>query len=109
VTVRLKVNAAHPYEVVVGHGVSNELDGLLDGVARAAIIHPPTLRARAEELRNLRTGRFERDPRHAALCVQPAGIGMVLAQERKHRLQRGRAQRRRRCVIEVRARQGSPG
>jgi 3-dehydroquinate synthase len=47
----LKVNAAKPYEVIVGHGVSKELDGLLDGVARVAIIHPPTLRARAEDLR----------------------------------------------------------
>jgi 3-dehydroquinate synthase len=48
---RLKVNAATPYEVVVGHGAVGELAGLLDGVARAAIIHPPTLRARAVELK----------------------------------------------------------
>ena len=48
---RLKVTAATPYEVVVGHGAVGELAGLLDGVARAAIIHPPTLRARATELK----------------------------------------------------------
>ncbi|HUQ00371.1 MAG TPA: 3-dehydroquinate synthase [Aeromicrobium sp.] len=50
-TTRVKVNAAAPYEVVVGHGVTNELRGLLDGAARVAIIHPPTLRERAERLR----------------------------------------------------------
>ena len=51
-TTRLKVNAAKPYEVVVGHGVSDELGGLLGEVARAAIIHPPALRGRAEILRS---------------------------------------------------------
>lgn len=50
-TTRLKVSAANPYEVVVGNGVVDELRGLLNGVARAAIIHPPTLRWRAEQLR----------------------------------------------------------
>ena len=50
-TTHLKVNTAAPYEVVVGHGVYEELDSLLDGAARAAIIHPPTLRSRAEDLR----------------------------------------------------------
>jgi len=51
----LTVNAASsvgtPYEVVIGHGVSDELGGLLGDVARAAIIHPPALRGRAEILR----------------------------------------------------------
>jgi 3-dehydroquinate synthase len=51
VTTRLKVNAATPYEVVVGHGVTSELRGLLDGTARVAVIHPPTMRDRAERLR----------------------------------------------------------
>jgi 3-dehydroquinate synthase len=59
VTARLKVNAASPYEVVVGHGVSAELGGLLDAIAgngslvrgRVAVIHPPRLRGRAEDLR----------------------------------------------------------
>jgi 3-dehydroquinate synthase len=51
VTTRVKVNAATPYEVVVGHGVTSELRGLLDGRARVAVIHPPTMRDRAERLR----------------------------------------------------------
>ncbi len=50
-TTRLTVNAAMPYDVVVGHGVTAELRPLLDGAARAAIIHPPTLRDRAEIIR----------------------------------------------------------
>lgn len=50
-TVRMKVNTASPYEVVVGRGITGELRGLLDRAARVAIIHPPTLRDRAETLR----------------------------------------------------------
>jgi 3-dehydroquinate synthase len=51
VTTRLTVNAATPYDVVVGRGITAELRSLLDGAARVAIIHPPTLRDRAEVLR----------------------------------------------------------
>jgi 3-dehydroquinate synthase len=51
VTTRLRINAATPYDVVVGHGVTHELRALLEGVSRAAVIHPPTLRDRAELLR----------------------------------------------------------
>ena len=65
---RLKVNAATPYEVVVGHGASSELAGLLEGVARAAIIHPPTLRDRAERLRAQIAG-----PRDVHLIEVPDG------------------------------------
>ena len=50
-TTHLKVNTAMPYEVVVGHGVYEQLDGLLDRAARVAIIHPPTLRLRANDIR----------------------------------------------------------
>jgi 3-dehydroquinate synthase len=50
-TTRLKVNTATPYEVVVGHGVTSELCGLVAGASRVAVIHPPTLRDRAERLR----------------------------------------------------------
>ena len=37
---------------------------------------------------------FERDARRASFGVQAAGIAGVLAQEREHRVERGRAQRR---------------
>lgn len=50
-TTRLRINAATPYDVVVGHGVTHELRALLEGASRAAVIHPPTLRDRAELLR----------------------------------------------------------
>jgi 3-dehydroquinate synthase len=50
-TTRVRVNAATPYEVVVGHGVTAELRDLLKGASRVAIVHPPTLRDRAERLR----------------------------------------------------------
>ena len=52
-TTRLSVNAESPYDVVVGSGATHELPRLLEanGATRVAIIHPPTLRDRAERLR----------------------------------------------------------
>lgn len=51
-TTRLRVETARPYDVVIGHGALAELPWLLgDDVARVAVIHPPTLRRRAETLR----------------------------------------------------------
>lgn len=50
---RLPVNAAEPYEVVVGRGVTMDLPELLESSAKVAIIHPPTLRERTERLRAL--------------------------------------------------------
>ena len=47
----------------------------------------------AEERRDLLARVFERDARHPPFGVQAAGIGVVLAQEREHRLERGGAQR----------------
>ena len=61
----------------------------------------------AEERGDLLTRVLERDARRAPLRVEPAGIGVVLAEVRQHRVERDRAQRRRRCVVEVRARQGA--
>ena len=52
-TTRVTVNAAEPYDVVVGSGATLELPALLEGAARVAVIHPPTLRDRAERLRAL--------------------------------------------------------
>jgi 3-dehydroquinate synthase len=63
------VNTATPYEVIIGHGLSGELDGLLDGAARAAIIHPPSLRGRAEGLR----GRISAGSRDVHLIEVPDG------------------------------------
>jgi 3-dehydroquinate synthase len=63
------VNAATPYEVVVGHGVTHELLGLLEGVARIAVIHPATLRDRAELLR----ARVVTDRREVHLIEVPDG------------------------------------
>lgn len=50
-TTRISVHTASPYEVVVGHGVTEEIHDLIGAdVRRVAIIHPPTLRERAEHL-----------------------------------------------------------
>ena len=47
----------------------------------------------AETRRNRSARFFERDARHAPFRMQPAGIGMVLAQERQHRVERDGTER----------------
>ena len=53
---RIQVSGAKPYDVVVGHGLLGELDQLLSGSQRVAVVHPAGLTTTAEaiqaELRN---------------------------------------------------------
>jgi 3-dehydroquinate synthase len=49
---RIPVAGATPYEVVIGTGLLGELPPLLAGAQRVGIIHPPTLRATAEAVRD---------------------------------------------------------
>ena len=49
---RITVGGESPYDVVVGHGLLEELGGLLGRAERVAIIHPPTLSVPAEALRD---------------------------------------------------------
>jgi 3-dehydroquinate synthase len=54
VSTRLTVPTAHPYQVVIGNGVHDELRGLVglgSGVMRVAIIHAPTMADHARRLR----------------------------------------------------------
>jgi len=52
-TRRITIGTDHPYEVVIGAGVQNELRELVGpGALRAAIIHPPTMSDRAATLRD---------------------------------------------------------
>jgi 3-dehydroquinate synthase len=48
---RIPVSGQVPYDVVVGRGLLGELPRLVDGAARVAVIHPPTLRITAEAVR----------------------------------------------------------
>ncbi|AWB92548.1 3-dehydroquinate synthase [Aeromicrobium chenweiae] len=51
-TTRLTVPTAHPYDVVIGNGVQDQLRGLVgEDVLRVAIIHAPSMRHQAEILR----------------------------------------------------------
>jgi 3-dehydroquinate synthase len=50
VSVTVAVGGPSPYEVVVGEGLAGELPKLVAGAAQVAVIHPPTLRARAAEV-----------------------------------------------------------
>jgi len=49
---RITVAGERPYDVVIGTGLLGELPPLLVGAQRVAIIHPPTLRASAEAVRD---------------------------------------------------------
>ena len=52
-TSRLTVSTARPYDVVVGDGALAGLPGLLgDDVRRVAVVHPVSLRTRAEQVRD---------------------------------------------------------
>ena len=46
------MTGAQPYDVVIGTGLLGELAGLLAGARRVAVIHPPTLLATAEAVRD---------------------------------------------------------
>ncbi len=51
-TRRIRIGTDHPYDVVIGRGVHDELRALVgDTAVRAAIIHPPTMSDRADGLR----------------------------------------------------------
>jgi 3-dehydroquinate synthase len=57
---RIPVAGPAPYDVLVGHGLLGELEPLLAGATRVAIIHPPTLRPTAAAVRaDLSRGGFE--------------------------------------------------
>ena len=60
-------------------------------------------RARTEQPGDLLARILHRDARDAALRVQAGGITCVIGEEREHRLERRRAEWRRRRVVEVRA------
>ncbi|MEV4282820.1 3-dehydroquinate synthase [Actinoplanes xinjiangensis] len=45
---RIPVTGDRPYDVVVGRGLADELPAMIEGATRVAVLHPPTLRERAE-------------------------------------------------------------
>jgi 3-dehydroquinate synthase len=50
--VRIQVKTGTPYEVVIGRGLLGELTEVLAGASKVALIHPPTLTATAEAIRD---------------------------------------------------------
>jgi 3-dehydroquinate synthase len=46
----VEVSGERPYQVLVGRGLLGELPRLVDGVARAAVLHAPPLKAYADEV-----------------------------------------------------------
>jgi 3-dehydroquinate synthase len=50
--VRIQVKTASPYEVVIGRGLLGELTDVLADASKVALIHPPTLTATAEAIRD---------------------------------------------------------
>ncbi|GAA2221913.1 3-dehydroquinate synthase [Herbiconiux moechotypicola] len=56
----IPVTGDDPYEVLVGRGILECVaDGLGPGVKKVLVVHPPTLAARAAELRESLLGRYE--------------------------------------------------
>jgi len=53
VTVRIPVAGSHPYDVLVGVDLINELPRLLAGASKVAILHQPTLLGAAESMSEL--------------------------------------------------------
>jgi 3-dehydroquinate synthase len=49
--VRIQVKTARPYEVVIGRGLLGELTEVLGDASKVALVHPPTLIATAEAIR----------------------------------------------------------
>ncbi len=52
-TVRIPVTGSHPYDVLVGIDLINELPRLLAGASKVAILHQPTLLGAAESMSEL--------------------------------------------------------
>jgi 3-dehydroquinate synthase len=49
---RIRVSGARPYEVVVGEGLLGELEQMLQGAQRVAVVHPAALRTTADAVRD---------------------------------------------------------
>ncbi|WP_193510009.1 3-dehydroquinate synthase [Cryobacterium sp. BB736] len=59
-TTTITVAGTNPYDVIVGRGTSAEIAAQLgSGVRKVLVVHPPTLGARAEALRQSLAGDFE--------------------------------------------------
>lgn len=59
-TTTISVSGADPYDVLVGRGILSELASVLGpNVRKVLIVHPPTLGARAERLREQLSGQVE--------------------------------------------------
>jgi 3-dehydroquinate synthase len=79
---RIPVAGAHPYEVVVGHGLLGELPELLKRSERTAVLHPATLRGTAAaieaavpgaQLIEVPEGEAQKDVKVAAHCWETLG------------------------------------
>ena len=66
---RITVGGARPYDVIVGRRLHGSLPGLLGGVAKVAVIHPPALRRTAEAIRH----RLAADGRQTHVVEVPDG------------------------------------
>ena len=84
---RITVAGAAPYDVVVGHGLLGELDRLLEGSDRVAVLHPPSLLTTAEAIQADRDGvhlievpegEAQKDLKVAAYCWDVLGqVGLT--------------------------------
>ena len=69
----VQVSAEHPYEVLIGHRLHDQIPALLgDGVRKTAVLHPPTMIDAAERVGpRARRGRYRAGPDRRTLTGRP--------------------------------------
>ncbi|WP_341957444.1 3-dehydroquinate synthase [Microbacterium sp. LWH13-1.2] len=71
-TTTISVTGETPYEISIGRGILDQVSAALDpGVRKILVVHPPTLAARAAELRDRLLADVENGPREVLLAEVP--------------------------------------
>lgn len=71
-TTTISVTGETPYDISIGRGILDQVSAALDpGVRKVLVVHPPTLAARAAELRDRLLADIENGPREVLLAEVP--------------------------------------
>ncbi|KQQ69232.1 3-dehydroquinate synthase [Microbacterium sp. Leaf320] len=71
-TTTINVTGETPYDISIGRGILDQVSAALDpGVRKILVVHPPTLAARAAELRDRLLADVENGPREVLLAEVP--------------------------------------
>ena len=71
-TTTISVTGENPYDIAIGRGILDRVSEALDpGVRKVLVVHPPTLAARAAELRDRLLADVENGQREVLLAEVP--------------------------------------